>query len=801
MIALPNISVSDETEIEKVKEKLPELLGANNVGKEFWITIPPCYEESAGDNFIKLFITSPYETSVDINIPGKNFNTTRTIQADEVTEVNLNPAIGQPYTKHPNVEEVPEQVYEDAGIHIEAEFPIVVYCVVRYQATSDGFIALPVSSLGTEYIATPYSTDQMFKAVWRMHLPSMCGIVAAYDDTEVSFTLGGSIEGMTAGGLLPGETSTVSMNEGDVYMVSSLGDFGDLSGSRIEATKPVAVVSGVQCTNIPVGNQWCDYTVEMEIPTFTWGTHYHVPKVPNRKYAPIIRIFAKEASTTIYRDNVQIGYLESAGGLKNEGFIETRLTPGSEDPRSAIIHADKPIAVTLYNTGVQEDGLPAPNSDPFCMTITPISQYQKEILFSTPGLNGSGFSENYINVVFQSNSSGEIPDDLQFAKQENGVFNWVKVSELFGEDTELFDFAYNDIYYAMKTLGLIREGIYRMRSDTPFAAYSFGYASYDSYGYPTSAALKDVGCKDQIPPVPIFNVDCAGNVYGDGPNNMAIVNDQIDPEQNSSKLSLINLDAASKNYEMNIDDFIAGEDEITYWDLKSKDKYEDASAYVTFCDRNGNNTTIAVVYESPRIDIRTNDKPFTDLQADEIQTNRYYIYNESEKNPLEIARIELLDKTNGFTMNIPGISLPYTIHPLDSIPVDITFSSSRQGAFVDFLEIENNCGIEKQIRINAIVDQPSSVNSGNLTYDFPEIAPNPVVSNSINVTFSIAIVDWTELTIYDNMGKIVAIPLSKVLSAGSYDIPVSVANLNSGAYYIVLKSGSFTQERKIIINK
>ncbi len=452
MIVLPNISISEETEIEKVKQKLPELLGANNVGKEFWLTIPPCYEEAAGDNFIKFFITSAYETNVNINIANKNFNVNRTTIANGVIEVNITPTQGQPYTKDTQQEEVPDAVFEGTGIHIEAEHPIVVYCVIRYQHTSDGFLALPVSSLGTEYIATPYSTDPMFKAVWNIHLPSLCGIVAAYDDTEVTFKLGGSPEGMTAGGLLPGESTTVTMNKGDVFMVSSKGDYGDLSGSHIRATKPVAVVSGVQCTNIPVGNQWCDYTVEMEIPTFTWGTHYHVPKVPNRKFAPIVRIFAKEPNTTIYIDGNQIGFLESAGGIINKGFIETRLTPNSENPRSAVIHADNPICVTLYNTGVQEDGIPHPNSDPFTMSITPISQYQKEILFATPGLNGSGFAENYLNVVFETNSSGDIPDSLLIAKQKNGSYDWNKVSDIYVGDIELLEYDIQDTKYAVITI-------------------------------------------------------------------------------------------------------------------------------------------------------------------------------------------------------------------------------------------------------------------------------------------------------------------------------------------------------------
>jgi hypothetical protein len=794
-------SFSEETEIEKVKSLLPELLGANNVGKEFWLTIPPCYEESAGYNFIKFFITSAYETNVNISIAEKSFNVKRTTIANGVIEVNITPAQGQPYTKATQSEEVPEEVFEGTGIHIEAEHPIVVYCVVRYQATSDGFLALPVSSLGIEYIASPYSTDPMFKAVWNIFLPSLCGIVAAYDDTEVRFTLGGNEYNKTAGGLLPGESTTVTMNKGDVFMVSSKGDYGDLSGSHIVATKPVAVVSGVQCTNIPIGNQWCDYTVEMEIPTFTWGTHYHVPKVPNRKFAPLVRIFAKEPNTTVYIDENQIGFLESAGGILNKGFIETRLSPDYNNPRSGVIHADKPINVTLYNTGVQEDGTPHPNSDPFTMSITPISQYQKEILFATPGLNGSGFAENYLNVVFETNSYGEIPEDLFFAKQENGAYDWNKVSDIYVGDIELLEYDIQDTKYAVITLELSGEGVYRMKADRPFAAYSFGYASYDSYGYPASAALKDSEFKDQIPPVPLFDVDCAGNVSGNGPNNMAIIDDKYNPDWHSAKLSLINLDVASKNYEINIEDFVAGEDEKAYWELKRKDIYQDAVAYVTFCDRNGNDTTIAISYEAPRIDIRSSDSPFKDVEVGDIKTETFTIQNLSEKNDLEIANIYLSKNSDPFKLDLGTISLPITLTPQSEITTEVILEATRAGKFSDQIIVENSCGVQKEFQINAEVTEPTSINGESNVYIFPELSPNPINSNMVNIQFSIAITDWTELTIYDAMGKIAGQPYSGILSAGQHEIPYSVESLHSGIYYIVLKSGDYSQERKFVVVK
>ena len=719
LLVMPDTSYSEKTDLEKVKEKLPELLGANNVGKEFWLTIPPCYEESYGDNFIKLFITSPYKTLVQISVPSRGLLINRQTIAHDVIEINITPTDGQPYTKDPGEEEVPEQVYEKRGINIEAEDPIVVYCVVRYRATSDGFLALPVSSLGREYIASPYATDPMFKAVWNYRIPSMVGVVAAYDETNLRFKLGGGPMNRTAGGLRPGETSEFFMNEGDVIMFSSDGDFGDLSGSHIVSTKPVAVISGVQCTNIPIGNQWCDYTVEMEIPTFTWGTHYHIPKIPNRKNPPLIRIFAKEPGTTLYRDGGQIGFLPEGGGMENKAYVERRLTPTSSEPRSALIHADKPIGVTLYNPGVQEDGYPHPNSDPFVMVMTPIQQYQNEITFCTPGVSGSGFGENYLNLVYETDEYGMMPDHLKFATITGPEIEWDPLSTVFSATGELFSFPIDGKFYAAKTLTLPSEGVFSIKSETPFAAYSFGYDSYDSYGYPTSAALKDLEVPDTIPPDPVWYMDCAGNVYGSGPDGMAVVTDYPEIDSIRSNLSMIVFSQESENYFFDFEPFVAGQDRETYWSLRTIDPTKDAIAYITFSDRAGNDTTVVIEYSAVKLDIRPHYEDYGLHYMNQVTTKTFYACNDNEEYPVEVTQLRLKDGNQGFVMDMLGNELPLTIPAKDSIPFEVTFTATAEGTFQDSIGIGDTCFFVNKSLVDASVGEPTIQVSD---YDYGAIA-------------------------------------------------------------------------------
>ncbi|MDQ1265724.1 MAG: hypothetical protein QG635_875, partial [Bacteroidota bacterium] len=489
IIALPIKSLAGDIDEASIRKNLPDLLGANNVGKEFYFSVPPCFEdESYGyDNFIKIFVTSAVKTLVKLEIPGIPYYKSSMSIPNDVICFDLKPADASPFTKSGRENEYPEQVWTGRGIHITADFPLVVYCIIRYRATSDGFLALPVSSLGKEYIAAPYNTDPMFRAIWNYKLPSMSGVTAAYNDTKVKFIVGGNYASETAGGKKPGQSIDVTMQAGDVLMVSSRGDMGDLAGSKIIATKPVSVVSGNQCNNIPAGNQWCDYCVEQDMPTFAWGKDYHVCSipVPKRKWPSLIRIFAKEPNTNVFRDGKQVLTLKQAGGIIGDAYMEMRVTPMDQTQRPVVYSGNKPINVVLYNTGVAEDGYPLPNSDPFWMAMTPIQQYQKEITFCTPAVQGGlRFSENYLNLVYEMDENLMMPPDMEFAQVFGGQFEWIPIRTKFQSIDPEFTYDLNGKHYAQKTITLNDDGVYKIRASRPFAAYSFGYDWCDSYGYP-----------------------------------------------------------------------------------------------------------------------------------------------------------------------------------------------------------------------------------------------------------------------------------------------------------------------------
>ena len=400
--SLPLFSSGDND----IKSSLPKMLGATNVGKDFWFTIPPCFEDESGGspNFIRIFVTSETRTLCTVEVEGKGYYSAQNTIPCDVIMFTITPVQGQPYQRAGRDSVPQEKIYPGSAIHIYSDQPMVVYCVVRYHYTSDGWLCIPSSSAGMEYIVSGYKVDPMFQSIWGYKLPSTCGVTAPFNDTKVTFALGGNSFTKTGGGMKPGESKSFTLQQGDVWMVSTNADNADLSGSKISSDKPVQVVTGNQCTNIPTGNQWCDYCAEMDIPTMAWGTDLYVPQITKRRYPSMIRIFAKEPDTKIYRDGQQIGHLSVSGGVEGQAYLEQRIFGMDEKPHSAVFSGDKPINVMLLNTGTQEDSSSG-SSDPFFMNITPMQAYQKEITFCTPGLHGQfGFADNYLALIYETNS-------------------------------------------------------------------------------------------------------------------------------------------------------------------------------------------------------------------------------------------------------------------------------------------------------------------------------------------------------------------------------------------------------------
>lgn len=652
--------------------KFPVPFGLNNVGKEFYVAFPANWEAGTpgGEKYIRFYITSGVRTRVNVWVGQQFKKTFYTIPYDIVT-VDLDNIEGQILVRNDQTDVPDDEVYKKRAVRIEAEAPIVVYGINRLKYSSDGLLALPVNALGQEYIVSSYGsvTDGNVQK-----LPSQYMIIAPYDGTSVTIS-----HPMSSPNHPAGSTFSISLDKGDVFSSMSIGYGGDLTGSYIYATKPVGVTAGNNCTYIPNEIQYCccDHITEMLLPISTWGTVYHAMPIKTRAKGPIYRIFAGEPGAKVYINGTLYGTIAGKGGELGYGFFEIR----PEEPIPMEFSSDKPIMVAQYNTSQYYEGTNGVPTDPFFLVLTPVEQYQNDLVFTTPK---DDFQDNYINLAVDSAGL------YQLEIAPGGSDQFELVMSKYAPTVRKYPTQLNGKTYMGATFP-IPAGTYRMRGPSPFAGYLYGFSSFDSYGYPLSAALGDLRIKDTVAPDVTLKQNCDGTADG-------VVNDMPDEEAARANLAFIWLDpdtTETYNYELFVPTTFETGNRSTTFQLRVIDKTKDARAVLISTDRSGNFRRDTVYYTSLNVAIQPNPLSFGNLILGGKSTKTLTITNKNSR-PVILREVRLKSGANNFVIT-KNLSLPATLGAAgsgtESATIDVEFTANRSGSFSDSVGVADDCGL------------------------------------------------------------------------------------------------------------
>ncbi|MCB0898172.1 MAG: hypothetical protein H6528_10700 [Actinobacteria bacterium] len=415
----------------------------DSLGKEFWVAFPSNY--SSMTPTLSLFISSPDATNGTVAIPGLPWSEDFSVTTGAVTTVQI-PAAAQ-------LSLGDSGAVENRGIKVTAADEVTVYGLNRIQATTDAYLGLPVDVLGTEHLVLGWP-DLMGQ------LRSEFAVLASQDGTDVTYVPNAK----TTSGTDVGVAKTVTLNAGEALPVSSLS--GDLSGSEVTSTKPVALFGGHECTFIPDENTWaCDHLVEQIPPTSTWGKEFLTVPLKTRKGGDTFRMLASEDGTSVSVNGAVVATLD-------RGQVHQQLIDGK-----STVSADKPILVAQHSNGSDFDGV---TSDPFMMLVPPTEQFLSEYTFATPA---TGFAQNFVNVVTPTAAIGGLV--LDGAAVPPGEFSQIGSTAFSGAQLDL------------------TAGSHSMTSKEPFGIYVYGFDFYDSYGYPGGAAyapINEVTALTMTPP-------------------------------------------------------------------------------------------------------------------------------------------------------------------------------------------------------------------------------------------------------------------------------------------------------------
>lgn len=661
------------------------------MGKEFYCTFLPAYEYPG---VLYLLISCPVQTRVTVDIERAGFHKEIVVKALEPARVDIPVSVAQPYRKTHNDLPPTDANYPAAAIHVSADFPILLYVVNSSLYTGDSYLALPVETLGNDYIAASAPDASVIFPGYKY--PGEIAIVAIENGTQITYTVGGTQNVKTAGGLSIGQSKTITLNRGDVYVMSTdtktLEE--DFSGTKITSSKSVAVISGSFATPLPSNVGSSDHLSEMLFPTHTWGKTCLVPRFTHREFSYLLKVFTKEPNTFLSFNGKYFKTMLTAGGAEGTGYLYQRADVSGNNV--SVYSADKPLSCMVYNTGPEDNASP---NDPFLMGVVPIEQFSKFLFFSSPFTPDIKYTE-FIGFVLPLTDNATIPDDLEFGTvTTDGTIQWRKFTTIFGSSIgskDRFILPKTSVQYVFKECPAPGPGVYALRCSKPVFCYLYGARSSEGYGLPSASMMLDMTkTSDTLKPaVTLSQLDSsASGIFTDLPNNAAV----------RSNLSKVFLNYGSNNIRFNAASITSPSVSSLPWSLEVIDTQKDALAIITASDRAGNDTTITLRF-AHRITIRKPEITLSDstllCENDTIvlsSKNTFARYLWSTGDTMRYVRLHLstpgkhsywLTGTAADGASFTSDTTVLVVHPLPALP------HIQQN--MDTLRIESSPGMKYQ---------------------------------------------------------------------------------------------------------
>ncbi|AGW41390.1 hemagglutinin/hemolysin-like protein [Leifsonia xyli subsp. cynodontis DSM 46306] len=369
-------------------------------------------------------VTGDPGTAGTVEIPGMGFEQEYTIGADSVALVTL-PTDSQMTTP------AGAGGAQSKAVHVTADRLVTVYGMNRKSTSTDGYLGLPVTAVGTRYRIADYGS---LGGGFLLIVPVESGTTTAH------------IEPPAALNIAPFD---VTIAQGDVYQYEA-GAGISLTGAVVTTDKPASVYGGNRCANVPSYVYACDHLVEQLQPTASWGNTFVTYPLATRTKGDTFRVVADVDGTTVsIAANGAMETVSLAAGEYHEWIGAAPQT----------VTGDKPIQVMQYSNGSQFDGVV---SDPFMAIVPSVEQGFTSSTIAPPS---SGF-ENYVNLTARTlDTAGVLFDG---APVEASLWQVIPGSN-----------------YSAAVIALgSADAVHTLTSSGPVMTLVYGWADYDSYGYP-----------------------------------------------------------------------------------------------------------------------------------------------------------------------------------------------------------------------------------------------------------------------------------------------------------------------------
>ncbi len=246
---------------------------------------------------------------------------------------------------------------------------------------------------------------------------------------------------VTHGNLMPGDVALIVGSSS-----------GDLSGAIVEASAPVAVYAGHDCTNVPQGRAACDHLEEQVLPIEALGRDYVIADLRDRRVGSLVRVVAPSNDTVLRFEPSSVSPpLRLSAGEVFEALstVSFRVT------------ASKPILVAQFMIG--QGSVSTDRGDPAMVYEVPTQQFRDRYDVLVPDT----YVANYFGVVAPQGAQ-VLLDGAPLAGTSETLGPWT-------------------ILHAPVSPG--RHQL-RTREGVPLGVKVYGTATYTSYMYPGGLDLR-----------------------------------------------------------------------------------------------------------------------------------------------------------------------------------------------------------------------------------------------------------------------------------------------------------------------
>ncbi|AKU95110.1 hypothetical protein AKJ09_01774 [Labilithrix luteola] len=373
---------------------------------------------------------------------------------------------------------LPKGTGRASSLHLTSNVPVSLSTVYPFGGAASHYpsatLLLPVATWGKQHIVV----EPWQKILGYSESPGV-QIVASEENTDVTVVPNVDIQdGVAIVGGKRGAALKYHLSRGEVLQISQA---EELSGSLVDANKPISLFGGHDCMFIPSDVRACD-SAQQQIPAFEqWGSEYVAVRYRGRsgdnEASPYRIVAAVDGTVLTYDPAPPTG----APSQMNAGKVVTFWTDSPFVVRSQ--DAEHPFYLAAYMSGANT----IPNNalgDPEFVNVVPAGQYMSAYMFYADPT----YTETSLVLIRAKSTKGF--EDVWLDCAGGPVEGWTAVDSAGRFEYRRVDLARAGGHGETFPGGTCANGLQRMRSKGPFTATLWGWSDWASYAYPGGMAQR-----------------------------------------------------------------------------------------------------------------------------------------------------------------------------------------------------------------------------------------------------------------------------------------------------------------------